>query len=476
MSFVAGIQVFGILLALYLSGWWLLARPRACGRGDLRAGDGERLVLARYTPAGWRGRIYAIRFFLIFTMAGPAAWASASSTIRADSIRARRRRPDRGLRRAEHLCDQRAGHRRGKQRRAASLRRRRWCSRRSDRPLRVAFIPQGQRRKPLSRFHLHAQIRLHGSCGDDMRLSCLFGSCRFPAREPLRRTRSGPRRRAEPPAPAAAATKAARRPRASRPPDARPSMRRDETAAAVTAVPAAALRHGPEEAHGAQARRAARGSRGWSGPQGTAQGGRSSKRTSAACGGAGPAGPRRLPGCTLRHRGRQGRSRRGARPHFTIAATPHSAKGDMTRRSPTIDEAIKLDPKNAALSQSRQRPQRQGRRRTRRSRTSARRSKPIHVMRPAYFNRANAFAARGASIRAIADYGRAQVQPAQHQCLYRARRAALASGAAAKARADCAQAGRLERKNRLYGAVAGHCGPAREAEGRADGRRQGCST
>ena len=32
------------------------------------------LVLARYTPAGWRGRIYAIRFFLIFTMAGPAAW------------------------------------------------------------------------------------------------------------------------------------------------------------------------------------------------------------------------------------------------------------------------------------------------------------------------------------------------------------------------------------------------------------------
>jgi hypothetical protein len=32
------------------------------------------LVLARYTPPAWRGRIYAIRFFLIFTMAGPAAW------------------------------------------------------------------------------------------------------------------------------------------------------------------------------------------------------------------------------------------------------------------------------------------------------------------------------------------------------------------------------------------------------------------
>src|SRR5262249_28982405 len=31
-------------------------------------------VLARYAPPAWRGRIYAIRFFLIFTMAGPAAW------------------------------------------------------------------------------------------------------------------------------------------------------------------------------------------------------------------------------------------------------------------------------------------------------------------------------------------------------------------------------------------------------------------
>ena len=39
------------------------------------------LVLARYTPPAWRGRIYAIRFFLIFTMAGPATGASGGSTI-----------------------------------------------------------------------------------------------------------------------------------------------------------------------------------------------------------------------------------------------------------------------------------------------------------------------------------------------------------------------------------------------------------
>jgi len=74
MSFVAGIQVFGILFALYLSGWWLLpglALAVAAIYGQVTVND---LVLARYTPPGWRGRIYAIRFFLIFTMAGPAAW------------------------------------------------------------------------------------------------------------------------------------------------------------------------------------------------------------------------------------------------------------------------------------------------------------------------------------------------------------------------------------------------------------------
>ena len=32
------------------------------------------IVLARYTPPAWRGRVYALRFFLIFTSAGPAVW------------------------------------------------------------------------------------------------------------------------------------------------------------------------------------------------------------------------------------------------------------------------------------------------------------------------------------------------------------------------------------------------------------------
>ena len=74
MSVIASVQVVGVLLALYLSGLWLLpglALTVAAIYGQVTVND---IVLARYAPAPWRGRIYAIRFFLIFTMAGPAAW------------------------------------------------------------------------------------------------------------------------------------------------------------------------------------------------------------------------------------------------------------------------------------------------------------------------------------------------------------------------------------------------------------------
>jgi len=74
MSYIAGIQIAGILLAMYASGWWLLpslALAVAAIYGQVTVND---FVLARYAPPAWRGRIYAIRFFLIFTMAGPAAW------------------------------------------------------------------------------------------------------------------------------------------------------------------------------------------------------------------------------------------------------------------------------------------------------------------------------------------------------------------------------------------------------------------
>jgi MFS family permease len=73
MSAIAAVQVVGILLGLYTGGWWLLpslALAVAAIYGQVTVND---IVLARYTPPAWRGRIYAIRFFLIFTMAGPAA-------------------------------------------------------------------------------------------------------------------------------------------------------------------------------------------------------------------------------------------------------------------------------------------------------------------------------------------------------------------------------------------------------------------
>ncbi len=74
MSLIAGFQVIALVLAIYTSGWWLLpslALTVAAIYGQVTVND---LVLARYAPPAWRGRIYAIRFFLIFTMAGPAAW------------------------------------------------------------------------------------------------------------------------------------------------------------------------------------------------------------------------------------------------------------------------------------------------------------------------------------------------------------------------------------------------------------------
>ena len=60
-------------------------------RGDLRAGHCQRHDLARYTADAWRGRVYAVRYFLLFISAGAAigmisllhesggfAWCSAS--------------------------------------------------------------------------------------------------------------------------------------------------------------------------------------------------------------------------------------------------------------------------------------------------------------------------------------------------------------------------------------------------------------
>lgn len=71
---VSGIQLLGVVWLTYATGWPLLlalAVAIAAVYAQVTVND---IVLARYTPPAWRGRIYAMRFFLIFTSAGPAVW------------------------------------------------------------------------------------------------------------------------------------------------------------------------------------------------------------------------------------------------------------------------------------------------------------------------------------------------------------------------------------------------------------------
>jgi MFS family permease len=68
------IQLIGVVWVYYAAGWQLLlalALSIAAIYAQVTVND---IVLARYTPPAWRGRIYAMRFFLIFTSAGPTVW------------------------------------------------------------------------------------------------------------------------------------------------------------------------------------------------------------------------------------------------------------------------------------------------------------------------------------------------------------------------------------------------------------------
>lgn len=74
VSGVAITQFIGILWVYVASGWLLmpaLALSIAAVYAQVTVND---IVLARYTPQAWRGRIYALRFFLIFAPAGLAVW------------------------------------------------------------------------------------------------------------------------------------------------------------------------------------------------------------------------------------------------------------------------------------------------------------------------------------------------------------------------------------------------------------------
>ena len=71
-AFIVALQFLGILWAANSSGMTLilaLALTMAAIYGQVTVGD---LVIARYTADAWRGRVYAVRYFLTFVSAGAA--------------------------------------------------------------------------------------------------------------------------------------------------------------------------------------------------------------------------------------------------------------------------------------------------------------------------------------------------------------------------------------------------------------------
>ena len=76
-AIIAVLQFLGVLCAAYTSGKALilvLAVAMAAIYAQVTVND---LVIARYTPDAWRGRVYAVRYFLTFLVSGAAVSAIA---------------------------------------------------------------------------------------------------------------------------------------------------------------------------------------------------------------------------------------------------------------------------------------------------------------------------------------------------------------------------------------------------------------
>ncbi|HEY7242761.1 MAG TPA: MFS transporter [Xanthobacteraceae bacterium] len=76
-AIIAVLQFLGVLCAAYTSGKLLilvLAAAMAAIYAQVTVND---LVIARYTPDAWRGRIYSVRYFLTFLVSGAAVSAIA---------------------------------------------------------------------------------------------------------------------------------------------------------------------------------------------------------------------------------------------------------------------------------------------------------------------------------------------------------------------------------------------------------------
>jgi hypothetical protein len=71
------VQFLGVLWAAQATGPWLilaLAIAMAGIYGQVTVND---MVIARYTADAWRGRVYAVRYFLTFLVSGAAVSAIA---------------------------------------------------------------------------------------------------------------------------------------------------------------------------------------------------------------------------------------------------------------------------------------------------------------------------------------------------------------------------------------------------------------
>src|SRR5207245_11812154 len=76
-AIVAVLAFVGVLWAAYATGVALMLAPAltmAAIYGQVTVND---MVIARYTADRWRGRIYAVRYFLIFVSSGAAVAAIA---------------------------------------------------------------------------------------------------------------------------------------------------------------------------------------------------------------------------------------------------------------------------------------------------------------------------------------------------------------------------------------------------------------
>lgn len=71
---VAVSQLIGIFWINYATGWSLLAALAIAIASIYAQVTLNDIVLARYTPPAWRGRVFSVRFFINFTLAGPAVW------------------------------------------------------------------------------------------------------------------------------------------------------------------------------------------------------------------------------------------------------------------------------------------------------------------------------------------------------------------------------------------------------------------